>query len=163
MSEPDSQTHYKVLNVAENATAKEITVAYKALAKKYHPDRNPNNPEAQAMMQAINEAHNILRDPDKRAEYNWDLRRSRGDTASEHSAPPPPGFNTSRPPPPGFKRAASSPPPPRSRPEAEKPANYPSTSNKEFRRFIVQLVIVFALIVAIFVLLLMAPGAQHHH
>lgn len=52
---------YKVLGVSPDATDEEITKAYRRLAKKYHPDLNPGNAEAQARMQEINEAYDAIK------------------------------------------------------------------------------------------------------
>ena len=56
---------YKVLGVSPNASDEEIKNAYRRLAKKYHPDRNPNDPEAAKKMQQINAAYEQIKDPDK--------------------------------------------------------------------------------------------------
>ena len=64
------RTHYDNLNVARNADIAVIKAAYKALAQKYHPDKNPNNPNAQKIMQVINKAYEVLSDPIKRAEHD---------------------------------------------------------------------------------------------
>lgn len=63
-------THYDRLGVARNAPEEVIRGAYKALAHKNHPDKNINDPEATATMQAINLAYDILSDPQKRADYD---------------------------------------------------------------------------------------------
>lgn len=64
------RTHYDNLNVARNADIAVIKAAYKALASKYHPDKNPDNPNAQKIMQIINQAYEVLSDPIKRAEHD---------------------------------------------------------------------------------------------
>lgn len=64
------RTHYDNLNVARNADIAVIKAAYKALAQKYHPDKNPNNPNTQKIMQVINKAYEVLSDPIKRAEHD---------------------------------------------------------------------------------------------
>lgn len=64
------RTHYDNLNVARNADIAVIKAAYKALAQKYHPDKNPDNPNAQKIMQVINKAYEVLSDPIKRAEHD---------------------------------------------------------------------------------------------
>lgn len=64
------QTHYDNLGISRNAQPEVIKAAYKALAQKYHPDRNPNNPDAERIMQIINTAYQILIDPVRRAEHD---------------------------------------------------------------------------------------------
>lgn len=72
------RTHYDNLNVARNADIAVIKAAYKALAQKYHPDKNPNNPNAQKIMQVINKAYEVLSDPIKRAEHDrWIAEQER--------------------------------------------------------------------------------------
>ena len=62
--------YYKVLGVSKNATKKEIKTAYRKLARKYHPDLNPNNKEAEKKFKQVNEAHEVLSDPEKRKKYD---------------------------------------------------------------------------------------------
>lgn len=62
--------YYKVLGVNKNATADEIKSAYRKLARKHHPDLNPNDKEANKKFQQINEANEVLSDPDKRKKYD---------------------------------------------------------------------------------------------
>ena len=62
--------YYKVLNIPKTADSKEIKKAYRKLARKYHPDLNPNNKEAGEKFQQINEAHEVLSDPEKRKKYD---------------------------------------------------------------------------------------------
>ncbi len=64
------RTHYDNLGVTRTADIAVIKAAYKALAKKYHPDINPDNPNAQKIMQIINKAYEVLSDPIKRAEHD---------------------------------------------------------------------------------------------
>ncbi len=63
-------THYDNLKVARNAPPEVIRAAYKTLSKKYHPDHNPNNPEAIRIIQLINAAYDVLSDPVKREEHD---------------------------------------------------------------------------------------------
>lgn len=62
--------YYKVLGVSKNATDAEIKKAYRKLARKYHPDVNPNNQEAEKKFKEINEANEVLSDPGKRKKYD---------------------------------------------------------------------------------------------
>ena len=68
---------YKVLGVSENATADEIKRAFRTLARRYHPDRNPNDKAAEEKMKEISEASDVLSDPKKRAEYDEVRRMAR--------------------------------------------------------------------------------------
>jgi len=61
---------YKILGVSRNANTKEIKAAYRKLAKERHPDRNPNDPDANAKFQDLGAAHEVLTDPEKRRLYN---------------------------------------------------------------------------------------------
>lgn len=62
--------YYKILGINKNATADEIKKAYRKLARKHHPDLNPNNPEASKLFQQINEANEVLSDPENRKKYD---------------------------------------------------------------------------------------------
>jgi DnaJ-class molecular chaperone len=62
--------YYKILNVPKNATDKEVKQAYRKLARKYHPDVNPGNRQAEERFKEINEAYQVLSDPRRRAEYD---------------------------------------------------------------------------------------------
>src|SRR5215831_12037701 len=62
--------YYKVLGLDKNATQEDIKKAYRKLARKHHPDLNPNDKEAHKKFQQINEANEVLSDPDKRKKYD---------------------------------------------------------------------------------------------
>jgi len=62
--------YYKILGVDRKATVSEIRRAYRKLALKYHPDRNPNNKQAEDKFKEINEANQVLSDPEKRRRYD---------------------------------------------------------------------------------------------
>ncbi|QYA25036.1 J domain-containing protein [Gramella sp. MT6] len=62
--------YYKLLELDKSASKADIKKAYRRLARKYHPDLNPNDKEAQARFQQINEAHEVLSDPEKRKKYD---------------------------------------------------------------------------------------------
>ncbi len=68
--------YYKILGISKDATQEDIKKAYRKLARKYHPDLNKNNPNAQEKFQEINEANEVLSNPEKRKRYdeygeNW--------------------------------------------------------------------------------------------
>ncbi|MHB1356624.1 MAG: DnaJ C-terminal domain-containing protein [Anaerolineae bacterium] len=62
--------YYQVLGIAKDASTEEIRKAYRKLARKYHPDVNPSNSEAEERFKEINEANEVLTDPDKRRKYD---------------------------------------------------------------------------------------------
>lgn len=65
-----AKNHYETLGVSKTATDKELKQAFRRLAKKYHPDANPDNPQAEAQFKEINEAYEVLSDKEKRAQYD---------------------------------------------------------------------------------------------
>ncbi len=66
----DYRDYYKVLGVEKNTGTDEIKKAYRKLARKYHPDVNPGDKNAEDRFKEINEAYEVLTDPDKRAKYD---------------------------------------------------------------------------------------------
>ena len=62
--------YYKVLGLDKNATPDDIKKAYRKLARKHHPDLNPNDKEAHKKFQQVNEANEVLSDPEKRKKYD---------------------------------------------------------------------------------------------
>ncbi|MCF2618811.1 molecular chaperone DnaJ [Oscillibacter valericigenes] len=66
----NKRDYYEVLGVQKGATEEEIKKAYKKLARKYHPDMNPGNKEAEEKFKEINEANEVLSDPEKKARYD---------------------------------------------------------------------------------------------
>ncbi|MBV6396587.1 MAG: Curved DNA-binding protein [Anaerolineales bacterium] len=83
----DYKDYYKVLGVDRKASADDIRKAYRKLALKYHPDRNPGDKAAEERIKEVNEAYQVLGDSDKRARYdqlgsaysNWQGRGAPGD------------------------------------------------------------------------------------
>jgi curved DNA-binding protein len=68
--------YYKTLGINKTASSEEVKKAFRKLARKYHPDLNPNDPSAQKRFQELNEANEVLSDPEKRKKYdeygeNW--------------------------------------------------------------------------------------------
>ena len=64
------EDYYKVLGVSESASPNDIKKAYRKLAQKHHPDRNPDNPDAEAKFKSVSEAHTVLSDPEQRRRYD---------------------------------------------------------------------------------------------
>jgi len=66
----DYKDYYQILGVSRSASADEIRAAYRKLAMKYHPDRNPGNKQAEDKFKEMNEAYQVLSDPQKRTRYD---------------------------------------------------------------------------------------------
>jgi molecular chaperone DnaJ len=66
----DRPDYYKILGVGKNASDEEIKKAYRKLARKYHPDRNPGDKQAEERFKEISQAHDVLSDADKRKAYD---------------------------------------------------------------------------------------------
>src|SRR5829696_8788632 len=62
--------YYKILGLDKNASDEDIKKAYRKLARKHHPDLNPNDKEANKKFQQLNEANEVLSDPEKRKKYD---------------------------------------------------------------------------------------------
>ena len=83
----DYKDYYKILGVDRKASEEEIRKAYRELAKQHHPDRNPNNKQAEERFKEINEAYQVLSDSTKRGHYDrlgsdyskWQQRGAPGD------------------------------------------------------------------------------------
>lgn len=78
-----NENYYDVLGVSKNATQDEIKKAYRRMARQYHPDVNKDDPQAEAKFKAVNEANEVLSDPEKRAQYdrfgsNWKQAQNSG-------------------------------------------------------------------------------------
>lgn len=72
--------YYKILGVPKNATSDVIKKAFRKLAVKYHPDKNPNDKAAEEKFKEANEANEVLSDSDKRKKYD-----ELGDNLNNHS------------------------------------------------------------------------------
>ena len=62
--------YYKIMGIPKDTPQKDIKSAYRKRAKQFHPDLHPNDPKAKAKFQALNEAYDVLSDPEKRAKYD---------------------------------------------------------------------------------------------
>jgi curved DNA-binding protein len=92
----DFVDYYKILGVDKNATPDEIKNAYRKLARKHHPDLNPNDKEAHKKFQQINEANEVLSDPEKRKkydEYGKDWKNAEAFQRAGHSRPGSSGYS----------------------------------------------------------------------
>ena len=80
--------HYTTLGVPRDSTASDIKKAYRKLAMKYHPDKNPGNKEAEARMKEITAAYDAIGDDEKRAAYDRELLLDAGYHSSSTPSPP---------------------------------------------------------------------------
>lgn len=85
----DYKDYYKILGVDKKATQDEIKKAFRGLAVKYHPDKNPENKEAEEKFKIINEANEVLSNPEKRNKYdelgeNWKQYEQTGNQKKEN-------------------------------------------------------------------------------
>lgn len=81
--------HYDNLKVARNAPVEVIRAAYKTLAQRYHPDRNPGNAEAAKIMTIINSAYEVLSDPTRRREHDEWIARQEANAGVRYGSVPP--------------------------------------------------------------------------
>lgn len=70
MAATDFKDYYQTLGISKDASAEDIKKAYRKLARKYHPDLNPGDKDAEARFKEINEAQEVLSDPEKRTKYD---------------------------------------------------------------------------------------------
>lgn len=89
----DYKDYYRILGVDKNVDEKEIKKAYRKLARQYHPDMNPGSKQAEERFKEINEAYEVLSDPDKRQKYD---RLGASWHAYQHTGQDPSGFDWSQ-------------------------------------------------------------------
>jgi hypothetical protein len=106
--------HYQILGVHRQAEPEVIDAAFRAMARRHHPDRNAGDRSASERMRWINEAHAVLSDPERRRAYNreWDAQHTPPPPVSKRPPAPCPTAPQPKPPPPANPFAASTPPQP---------------------------------------------------
>ena len=95
-----TKDYYSALGVKKDASQKEIKAAFRKLARKHHPDVNPNDKAAENRFKVINEAHEVLSDPDKRSKYdrygdNWEQAEAFEKARAQHGNGAPGGYSES--------------------------------------------------------------------
>src|SRR3954466_13671020 len=93
----DFKDYYSTLGVAKTATEKEIKAAYRKLARKLHPDVNPGDKTSESKFKEVNEAYEVLGDPEKRKKYdelgsNWRMYEQAGARPGPGAGAGPQGF-----------------------------------------------------------------------
>ena len=93
----DFKDYYSTLGVSKTANDKEIKQAFRKLARKYHPDVNPGDKAAEAKFKEVNEANEVLADPEKRKKYdelgaNWRMYEQQAASGARPGAGGPQGF-----------------------------------------------------------------------
>lgn len=88
----DFKDYYKILGMPRTASEKEIKLTYRKMARQYHPDLHPGDKTAETRFREINEAYEVLSDPEKRKKYDMFGQYWRGGQAA--GTTPPPGFET---------------------------------------------------------------------
>ncbi len=101
MPATDYKDYYTILGLDKTATADDIKKAYRKLARKFHPDMNPGNKQAEARFKEVNEAYEVLSDLDKRRKYDqfgqyWNQAGSGGWPGGAGSNPDSSGFDFSQ-------------------------------------------------------------------
>ncbi|MDN4165191.1 DnaJ domain-containing protein [Cytophagales bacterium LB-30] len=129
------QTHYQILGIPESATPEQIRQAFKRLAVQYHPDKNPNNPQAEEVFKQVNAAYQVLSDPEQKSRYDLQLLYRRTATRPPRPAQAP----------------STSPKPKRPKPRPPYPFGFPYTRNpereKEGNKWALGTLLVIALVV----------------